>query len=417
MKKLKTYLGFLLLIMLQSCSTADKTPESKKTQDLLMGSDQLIRENLDLIRNKRLGIIANKASVLSDGVLIIDTLLNIDGINIQAVFSPEHGFSINTIAGEEVSDSARDGIPIYSLYGKTRKPTPEMLKNIDLLVFDLQDVGTRFYTYISTLHYVMEAAAENNIPLVVLDRPNPIGGQVEGPVLLEEQKSFIGIAPLPVVHGMTAGEIAGLFSGEHWIGEKNISLKIIKMKNWERSRYFNDYNLNWISPSPNIPDVKTAVVYPAAGFLEGTNISDGRGTKMPFKQIGAPFILPQELIRLLDSLQHKGLSINPVTFTPVNIPGMADNPKYINEKCNGINLIVTSEKDFQPVEFGIKLLFSLYKLYPEKFNFDAGYFDNLTGDKEIREMLLMHKMPSEIEQYWQPGLNKFKQIRNKYLLY
>lgn len=417
MKKSKTYLVFLLIVLLQACSTQNKNPEPAKAPKLLMGSDQLISDNLGLIKNKRLGIILNKASVLSNGVLLVDTLKKINGINIKAVFSPEHGFSINTAAGKEISDSTNDGIPIFSLYGKTIKPTPEMLRNIDLLIFDLQDVGTRFYTYISTLFYVMQAAAENKMQLIVLDRPNPIGGKVEGPVLKEELKSFIGIASLPVVHGMTVGEIAGLFSGEHWIGEENISLKVIEMKNWERNSNFNDYKLKWISPSPNIPDLNTALIYPAAGFLEGTNISDGRGTQIPFKQIGAPFINPQELIRLLDSLQHKGISIAPLTFIPENIPGKAENPKYLNEKCSGILLDVTDEKDFQAVDFGIKLLFSLVKLYPEKIKFDDDYFDKLSGDKKIREMLLMHKEPSAIEEYWQPGLNNFKQIRNKYLLY
>lgn len=418
MKILKFYFVILLLFLLQSCSSDKLHPISNETQKLLMGSDQLISENLDLIKNKRLGIISNKASVLSNGVSLIDTLVKIEGVKIQALFSPEHGFSINNEAGQEVSDSAKDGIPIYSLYGKTWKPTTEMLKNIDMLIFDLQDIGTRFYTYISTLYYVMQSAGESHIPLIVTDRPNPIGGlMVDGPVLKENQKSFIGIAQIPVVHGMTMGEIAELFYGEHWIGKENLTLKIIKLKNWERSDYFEDSNLKWISPSPNIPDASTTLVYPATGFLEGTNISAGRGTEMPFKQFGAPFINSRDLIYLLDSLGHKGLSISSVTFTPVIIQGKADNPLYANEKCNGVLLNVTERKDFQAVEFGIKLLFSLLKLYPEKFKFDNAYFDKLTGDVEIRDMLMIGIEASEIESYWQPELKKFKQTRNKYLLY
>jgi uncharacterized protein YbbC (DUF1343 family) len=418
MKTLNYYSLILLLLVLHSCSSESRHPGSIEPQKLLMGSDELISRNLDLIINKRLGIISNKASVLSDGVLLIDTLRRIQGVNIQAIFSPEHGFSINNEAGQEISDSSVYGIPVYSLYGANRKPTPDMLKNIDLLIFDLQDVGTRFYTYISTLFYLMESAEENHIPIVVLDRPNPIGGlKVEGPVLKEKQKSFIGIAPIPVVHGMTIGEMAELFYGEELPGRKNLRLKIIKMKNWERGDYFDGYNLKWISPSPNIPDDTTALIYPATGFLEGTNISVGRGTEIPFKQIGAPFINSQELIKLLDSLQHKGISISPVTFIPKKLQGKAENPLYINEICRGIKINITAKKDFQPVEFGIKLLFSLLKLYPEKFKFNDTIFDNLTGDKEIRELLLKHKMPYEIKDYWQPGLNNFKQIRNKYLLY
>lgn len=418
MKILNFYSVVLLLLVLQSCRYESRHPESIDPQKLLMGSDELISRNLDLIKNKRLGIISNRASVLSDGVLLIDTLRKIQGINIQAIYCPEHGFYINSEAGKEIPDSSVSGIPVYSLYGANRKPTPDMLNNIDLLIFDLQDVGTRFYTYISTLFYVMESADENHIPIVVLDRPNPIGGlKVEGPVLKEKQRSFIGIAPIPVVHGMTIGEMAELFYGEELPGKKNLKLKIIKMKNWERTNYFDEHKLKWISPSPNIPDDTTAIIYPGTGFLEGTNISVGRGTDMPFKQIGAPFINSKELIKLLDALQHKGISLSQVTFIPKRLQGKAENPLYINEMCRGIKINITAKKDFQAVEFGIKLLFSLLKLYPEKFKFNDTNFDNLTGDKEIRKMLLNHKMPYEIKDYWQPGLNNFKQIRNKYLLY
>jgi uncharacterized protein YbbC (DUF1343 family) len=418
MEKLKIYITLLLLFYLQSCSHENDIKKPANNGKLLLGSDQLINENLDLIRNKRLGIISNKASVLSNGTLLIDSLKKIDGINIKSIFSPEHGFDVNTSAGEIISDTSLAGLKVFSLYGKTRKPTIEMLKNIDVLIFDLQDIGTRFYTYISTLFYVMQSAGENNIPLIVLDRPNPIGGmKVEGPVLNNEQKSFIGIAPVPVIHGMTIGEIAEIFSGEGWIGKEKSSLKIIKMKNWKRNSNFDDYNLKWVNPSPNIPDVETAMIYPAAGFLEGTNISEGRGTENPFKQIGAPFIHSEVLISFLDSLQHEGLSIKAISFTPENITGKAENPKYFNENCNGISLKISDKKKFEAVEFGIKLIFALYKLYPERFKFDSGYFDKLTGNKQIREMILNKKTPGEIIQSWQPGLNNFLQIRKKYLLY
>ena len=385
MEKLKFYITFLLLISLQSCSTENNNEKPINDQTLYLGSDQLINENLDLIKNKHLGIISNKASVLSGGYSLIDTLKKIKGIKIQAIFAPEHGFSIDVSAGELISDSINGDIPVYSLYGKTRKPAPEMLKNIDLLVFDLQDVGTRFYTYISTLFYVMQAAAENHIPLIVLDRPNPIGGlKIEGPVLNDGMESFIGIAPIPIVHGMTIAEIATMFSGEGWLGKEVPALNIIKMKNWKRDRFFDDFNLKWINPSPNISGLEAALLYPATGLLEGTNISDGRGTDYPFQQIGSPFINSEELIKLLDSLKHEGLSISRITFIPKNIPGKADNSKYLDKNCNGILLKITNKEIFKPVEFGIKLLFAFHKLYPEKFKFDPEYFDKLTGEKQIR---------------------------------
>jgi uncharacterized protein YbbC (DUF1343 family) len=418
MEKVKIYILLLLLVLLQSCSTEKENKEPLNARKLYLGADQLINENLDLIKNKRLGIILNRASVLSDGVLLIDSLRKINGIKISALFTPEHGFSINYPAGELIPDSSYSEIPVYSLYGKTRKPQPEMLKDIDILVFDLQDIGTRFYTYISTLFYVMQAAGENQIPLIVLDRLNPIGGfTVNGPVLNEKQKSFIGIAPIPVLHGMTIGELAEMFSGEGWIGKEIPSLKIIRMKNWRRSSCFKDYNLTWINTSPNIPDCETAILYPATGFIEGTNISEGRGTEKPFKQIGAPFINSEDVIKLLDSLRHPGLLIKPVTFVPADIPGKAENIKYSNVRCTGISFEITDTKSFKPVDFGIELLFTLHKLYPRKLRFDTGFFNKLMGDSKILEMLQDNKTPGEIIRYWQPGLIKFLLERKKYLLY
>jgi uncharacterized protein YbbC (DUF1343 family) len=418
MQKRIIHIAFILLVIFQSCEVHKVDTQVNSKSELVLGDDALISDYLGFIKNKRLAIVANKASRLSNGVLLTDTLKKIEGINIKAIFVPEHGFNIDTPAGTTISDSSFGGIPVYSLYGTNKKPDAEMLQNIDLVIFDLQDIGTRFYTYISTLFYLMESSAENKIPLLVLDRPNPIGGlKVEGPVLDPELESFIGVAPIPVIHGMTIGELSDMFAGEKWAKIDKSLLKVIKMKNWRREKLFSDLNLTWVNPSPNIPDAETALIYPATSLLEGTNISDGRGTEKPFKQIGAPFLDPRDVIKELDSVHHPGVSVKPVYFTPSSIPGKADNPKFENQKCSGIILEVTDPELFMPVEFGIKLLYVLQKLYPEKLKFDFGYFDNLAGQSSVREMLLGSKAPDEIIRSWQYKLNEFMKIRTQYLLY
>ena len=343
-----------------------------------------------------------------------------DEINITALFGPEHGIRGMSAAGKEIESGTdiQTGIPVYSLYGKDKKPTAEMFKGIDVLIYDIQDVGVRFYTYISTMFYVLQAAAENNIPVIVLDRPNPIDGvTIEGPVLDEDLKSFVGIAPIPVRYGMTAGELANYFSGEGLLGNNlKPDLTIIKMEGWRREKYYNDYDLPWVSPSPNIPDLQSALVYPGTCLLEGTNISEGRGTKNPFNTIGAPFIKSEELIIELNKNNLSGVELNPVSFTPVAIPGTAEHPKYKNELCHGIFINVIEKEKFKGFEFGIKLLSALVKLYPETIKFNS-YFDKLAGDKGLTESLLQGKPVEEIFSEWQKEINDFKSIRNKYLLY
>jgi uncharacterized protein YbbC (DUF1343 family) len=292
-----------------------------------------------------------------------------------------------------------------------------MLENIDLILYDLQDIGSRFYTYISTLFYVIEAAAENNIPVIVLDRPDPVGGgKVEGPVLDPGFKSFVGVSSIPVLYGLTAGELAQCFIGEDLLSARP-NLRVIKMKNWKRESLFSDYNLKWINPSPNIPDFETAVIYPSTAFLEGTNISEGRGTAKPFRQIGAPFINSEDLINELNKFQHNGISFKPVSFIPAAITGRAENPKYLNLSCNGILISIEDPAEFRPLDFSIQLLYVLHKLYPEKLKFNSVFFDRLMGENHTRKMITGNKSPEEITNSWKPGLEKFLKIRTKYLLY
>ena len=415
MKKHLVKIIFLLIlfIVFQSCTSKSEHPTAAGTS-LLLGSDQLIRENLNLLKNKNIGIICNHASVLANGTLLVDTLLTLKDVTVKKIFTPEHDFYINRSAGQKFYNSTYRNVPVYSLYGDNVKPTPEILSNIDLLIYDLQDIGTRFYTYISTLFYIIQSASANNIPLIILDRPDPINGEnIEGPVLKPEYKSFIGIAPIPVVYGLTAGELSKMMIGEKWINPINSSVEIIKMKNWKRENYFDDLNLNWIKPSPNIPDQETAILYPGVALLEGTNISEGRGTETPFKVIGSPFINPDQLIKELDSLDCKGINFEKTFFVPETIIGQAENPKYENEKCFGIKLNVTDRESFNSFKFGIKLLYSINILYSEKLKFRINFFDKMTGNSSIRNMLKEGLSPDSIAASWQKSLNEFKREKKK----
>jgi uncharacterized protein YbbC (DUF1343 family) len=375
---------------------------------------------MDLLKNKKLGIVTNNTAVLSNGVHLVDTLANIKGIHITALFGPEHGIRGDAPAGEKIESGTdpKTGIKVYSLYGKISKPTKEMLADIDLLIFDIQDIGARFYTYISTLYKVLQASAENNIPIIVLDRPNPIGGlYADGPIRKDSLSSFVGIAPIPVTHGMTVGELAKLFAGREYIGKGlKPALTVIKTENWKRNKYYDEYEFPWVSPSPNIANVEAELVYPGTCFIEGTNLSEGRGTQLPFLTIGAPFINSKELISELKKLKIKGAEFEAVSFTPVDIPGKAKDAKLKDSLCNGIKIKVTDRKEFQSVKFGIKLICALRKLYPSQLSIKA-FFDKLTGDGKIKEMILAGEKPENIINYWQGELNDFKKIRKQYLIY
>ncbi len=385
------------------------------------GADQLISNYLFLLNGKNVGLVTNKTGVLSNGTYLVDTLSKIKNVNVVALFGPEHGIRGDNPAGAKVGNTvdAKTGIPVYSLYGKNHAPTKEMLKNVDVLVYDIQDVGARFYTYISTLYYVLQAGAENNIPVIVLDRPNPINGKyVDGPIRTDDLKSFVGIAPIPIAYGLTPGELAQMYIGEGWLG-KDIKpiLHVIRLKNWKRSDYYDQTSLPWIVPSPNIPDLETALVYPGMCLIEGTNVSEGRGTMHPFLTIGAPYINPVDLIKELKKLDVRGVELYQAHFKPHEIPKMSTNPKYKDIKCGGIAIRVTNREELQSVKFGIKLIYALHKLYPDNFKFRDSGFDRLSGDKSIREEILKGTTPNKIISLWQQELNNFKQTRHKYLLY
>ncbi len=405
--------NLMIIILLFLLSTPNNA-------QIINGTDLLFSENLNLIKGKKVEVVCNHTSLLADGKHLVDALLEQNLVTIKAIFTPEHGFKGTAEAGEKIDyqKNTYRNVPIISLYGKERKPNKENLKNIDLIIFDIQDIGARFYTYISTMFYVLEAAGENEIPVLILDRPNPIGGNYfDGPVLDLNFQSFVGIAPLPITHGLTVGELARYFIGEKLIpNEDKVSLNIIKCKNWQREIPV-QFSSKWDPPSPNINFFETAIVYPGTCLFEGTNISEGRGTKFPFLQIGAPFINGEDVIKKLELFKTNGIRLYPVSFTPTDIEGMATNPKYKNETCNGIIIEITDAQNFESVKFGVKLLYVLNKLYRNKLKFNSSSFDRLAGSKHLREMIEEGKTPDEIFASWQKDLTKFSKIRNKYLLY
>ncbi|HEX2984034.1 MAG TPA: DUF1343 domain-containing protein, partial [Ignavibacteriales bacterium] len=307
----------------------------------------------------------------------------------------------------------------YSLYGAVSKPDAEMLKGIDVLVYDIQDVGARFYTFISTMYYILEAGAENNIPVIVLDRPNPINGlQVEGPIRDSSLSSFVGIAPIPITYGLTAGELAEYFNNED-LAKKGLkaNLTVVKMKNWKREMFYDETGLAWVKPSPNIPFVETAMIYPGTCLIEGTNVSEGRGTMNPFLTIGAPYINSGELIAELNKAGIKGVKLDTISFTPKEIPNMAKTPKYANKICRGIKITITDKTALRPVEFGIKLLCALQKLYPQDFTIKERGLERLLGDKSGFEKITSGETAQDIIASWDKDLDIFKSVREKYIIY
>jgi uncharacterized protein YbbC (DUF1343 family) len=361
--------------------------------DKILPGSYIISEYLPLIRDKNIGIVANNTSVINKTHLV-DTLISL-GVHVVKIFGPEHGFRSDQPDGKEISNGIdpKTGIPVISLYGNHKKPSASDLEGIDVLLFDIQDVGARFYTYISTLSYIMET----DIPLIVLDRPNPNGYYIDGPVLEPAYKSFIGMHPVPVVYGMTIAEYAEMINGEKWLAEgKKCKLSIIKCKNYSHnSRYQLEVN-----PSPNLQDMKAVYLYPSLCLFEGTVVSVGRGTNSPFKVYGHPKLL-----------------ISSYSFTPEPIKGISENPPLKGQQCFGRNVESSAGNLKKNGKLELSWLIEAYKTLNTETVFFTPYFDKLAGTSSLREQIVAGKSESEIRQSWQPGLEKFKKIRKKYLLY
>lgn len=375
----------------------------KKTHvhgDIITGADQT-ELYVDYLKNKNIGMVINQTSVIGKNyVPSVDSLLKL-GVHISKIFGPEHGFRGNASNGATVSDTTdpQTGIPVISLYGKHDKPSAEDLRGLDLVIFDIQDVGTRFYTYLSTLHYVMEACAENQVELMILDRPNPNGYLVDGPVLDTAYRSFVGLDPIPIVHGMTFGEYAQMLNGEGWLkNHVQCKLRIIKMANYIHTLPYNPP----FHPSPNLNTYQSIILYPSLCLFEGTAISLGRGTLFPFQVLGHP------------ALKTKyGFS-----FTPVGIPGMSEDPPHKGEPCYGLDL---RNYDIDTITNGGKInilwLMTLYKAFPDKEHFFNNYFTKLAGTEQLRKQIEAGKTEEEIRLSWEPELSRYKMMRKKYILY
>lgn len=388
---------------------------------VIIGAEQLFSEEfLPLVKGKRIGLVTNHTGVLPDGTHLIDLLHENPEVDLSLLFGPEHGLRGEKDAHVADGVDPETGISIISLYGKVRKPTNEMLKQVDVLVFDIQDIGARFYTYIKTMLRVQEAAAEEGIPFIVLDRPNPIGGTyVDGPVG-KALEPVTGIGNIPVTHGMTIGELALMYNGERTAqGLSEAELTVIPMKNYSRTQWYDETGLPWIKPSPNMLTLETAAVYPATCLLEGTNISEARGTMFPFEHFGAPWVESEELARQLNSYKLEGVVFRPKTFSPDSLVDgiMIHPPKFLGEKVPGVEMHITDRNAFRSAEAGVYILHALLNLYPEKFEWREGRIDGLLGTSAVREQLQAGVHPDEIVGKWKKDISEFTEKRKKYLIY
>lgn len=379
-----------------------------------LGLTVLLKDQIEIIKNKSIGLITNSTGVNESLIDNISLFLGHPEIRLKSIFSPEHGLwgAIQDAIPINSSQFMQLDIMVYSLYGDTKKPTKKMLEDLDVLIFDIQDVGARFYTYISTMAMAMEACAESKIKFVVLDRPNPISGLImEGNLLEPDFRSFVGYYPILLRHGMTIGELANFFNGHFNIGA---NLTIAKMEGWKRGMWFDDTDLFWVMPSPNMPTLNTAIVYPGSCLFEGTNISEGRGTTRPFEIIGAPWINPYVLSKKLNELAMEGVIFRPLYFVPTF-------SKYKDQQCGGVQIHVTDRDSFAPVNVTLNVIYTILKVYPEKFdwicNNEKYFFDMLMGTDKVRKSLTEGVSVDDIISSWRDEFSNFCEIRSKYLLY
>ena len=379
-----------------ACTASDFNTEQVKpdNENIVIGAEQLT-SYLPLLKGKRVGLVVNQTSQIANKHLVDVLIAN--RVNVQAIFAPEHGFRGDYDAGEKFSSSIdeKTGVPLISIYGKNRKPSANVMKNIDVIIFDIQDVGVRFYTYISSMHYMMEAAADAGINFIVLDRPNPNGAFVDGPMLESEFTSFVGMHKIPLMHGMTVAELALMFKDKGWLNSTNdLDLNVVSMKNYQRTM---TYSLP-IKPSPNLPNDVAINLYSSLGFFEATPVSIGRGTDFPFQVIG-----------------HDKISLGNFEFMPISTPGAASNPKLMNKNLVGQDLRLQSVKGID-LSFIIKW-HQVFKKANTPFFTRASFMDKLSGTDKLRKAIIAGKTQQEIKQSWQPDLLKFKRLRMPYLLY
>lgn len=418
-------LSLLLIIIMIGCGQYPRSihkieleEEKKETPINLakvqVGLDILLEERKELIANKTIGLVTNQTGVDHNGIPNYERIMALDNVDLKVIFSPEHGLFGKAAAGEKVNYNGEiKTLPeVVSLYGKNRKPTSGQLAGLDIIIYDIQDIGARFYTYISTLGLVMGAAAEAGIQVIILDRPNPItGNHVEGPILDLKHKSFVGYYPIPIRYSLTVGELAQMIIGEKWI-ESIPELTVVPIRNWQRSQWMDETDLPWVKPSPNIPDLVTAIIYPGMCLLEATNVNEGRGTQKPFKLFGAPWINKQRLAISLNNLALPGVVFKPVSYIPTDIPGMANNPKFKNQVCYGLEVIVTDRNQFNSVDTGTMILSTLFNQYPNQFEIKTSGINRLWGRQGLSS-----KLKSGNNTFSKMDVETFKNESKKYHLY
>ncbi len=421
MKKLiVAWLGLSIFLTQNLACGENSGKNSVKNSSVIVkpGIDVLLEKKLDLLKGEKIGLITNQTGFTNKLKSTIDVLNELPDVHLVALFGPEHGVRGDIEAGEYVPNfvDKKTGITVYSLYGKTRRPTPEMLKNIQVLVYDIQDIGARGYTYIYTMTYAMEAARDAGIQFIVLDRPNPLGGnRVEGNVLDPKFSSFIGLYPIPYLYGMTVGELAKLFNEEFNI---HCNLIVVPMEGWKRDMTYEDTGLFWVPTSPNIPHAETVFPYASICFIgELGTISEGVGTALPFELLGAPWMDGEKLANKLNPKNLPGVYFRPTFFIPFYHPGNYD---YVRKQCGGVQIHITNTKTFRPLETQVHILTSIRKLYPEQNIFDTSRsvsFDKAAGTDELRNAVLRGDSAEKIIASWQEQLKEFKKIREKYLIY
>lgn len=392
------------------------SPAAAQREGIRLGNQAFLRTPPEALKGKRLGLVVNHTSLLSDGTPLYEALQG-TGMPIAALFAPEHGFDGQTEGGLTITGGSVQKVPVISLYGRSRRPQPEHVRMVDAFVYDIQDVGTRFYTYISTLKYVMEAAARAGLPVYVLDRPNPLGGEIiEGPILRSAHESFIGSVPVPVRYGLTIGELALMMRGEGWV-PRGLELHIIRMENWRRGDLWPETGLTWIPTSPNIPTADTALIYPGTGLLGGVILNQGLGTPHPFLLIGAPWMNPDAVIAALPKTSAAGLSLEPAEFTPRAIPGKVSEPPYADRGCRGFRLGFTDRAAARPVAFTLELIRVLKQLYPERIYTESRSLTLMYGTDDLEKYLKGEVTYQALLRRGREDVDRFRGQRAPYLLY
>jgi len=396
----------LALLSLGAAPADAKTKHSGRAARVQTGLDVLEAQKFAPLRGKHIGVITNHTGLDSQGRSTVDALSHATGLQVVALFSPEHGLSGRNDENVASSKDPSTGLPVYSLYGETRRPTEEMLKGIDALVFDVQDAGVRFYTYTATMAYCMEEAAKHNIAFFVLDRPNPLGGEiVEGPMLDADKTNFVGYFPMPVRYGLTIGELAQLFNGENHIG---VDLHVISMRNWHRNYFFESTGIKWIPPSPNLRTIKGSIVYPGIEILQSAGVSVGRGTQTPFEEFGAPWLNGDEVATSLNALRLPGLHFAGQPFIPV--VGL-----YSGQRCGGVAIRIIDRFAVRSMRLGLEIAAILQRLYPKEFN--SAKLIELVGNADTIQQLQSVVTPEKIVASWSESLAAFDRVRRKYFLY